>query len=114
MYRIVCESYINYKKDFLPNNINDYRYKIAQPLELLLDLSLYEEEKENKTMNFKKLESFIFLVKENINDYPNFKSFLWSLEARGICGEDYNAMDEEEFHELLKIVDMFLRLAYWG
>ncbi len=77
-------------------------------------LSLYEKEKENKTMNFKKLENFIFLVKKNIKDYPNFKSFLWSLEARGICGEDYNAMDEEEFHELLKIVDMFLRLSYWG
>lgn len=114
MYRIVCESYINYKKDFQPDNISDYRYKVTRPLDLLLDLSLYEKEKENKTVDFKKLESFIFLVKNNINDFPNFKSFLWSLESRGIYGEDYNAMDEEEFHELLKIVDMFLRLSYWG
>ena len=44
MYRIVCESYENYKSDFSPNNTDDYRYKITEPLELILDLSLYEKE----------------------------------------------------------------------
>ncbi len=30
---------------FLPNNTNDYRYRITKPLELILDLSLYKQEK---------------------------------------------------------------------
>lgn len=114
MYRIVCESYANYKNDFLPNNINDYRYRITKPLELILDLSLYEEEKNNNTINYQKLEHFIYLLKEDINKYPNFKSFLWSLESRGIYGMDYGVLSEEEFSEWQKIVNMFLKLSYWG
>lgn len=114
MYRIVCESYENYKKDFLPNNTNDYRYIITKPLELILDLSLYEKEKNNNTIDYRKLEYFIYLLNENIHKYPNFKSFLWSLESRGIYGKDYGVLSKEEFSELQKIVDMFLKLSYWG
>lgn len=113
MYRIVCESYENYKNDFLPNNTDSYRYKITKPLELILDLSLYEEEKNNNTINYQKLEHFIYLLNKNIHEYPNFKSFLWSLESRGINGRDYSVLSEEEFFELQKIVNMFLKLSYW-
>lgn len=114
MFRIVCESYENFKKDFSPDNTDNYRYRITEPLELLLDLSLYNKERKKKSYKYKKLENFIFLLKENIVDYPSFKSFLWSLEARGIMGKDYCIMDDEEFSELQKIINMFLKLAYWG
>lgn len=114
MFRIVCESYENFKKDFLPDNTDSYRYRITEPLELLLDLSLYDKEKKKTSYKYKKLENFIYLLKENIADYPNFKSFLWSLGARGIVGKDYGIMDDEEFSELQKIVNMFLKLSYWG
>ena len=114
MYRIVCESYENYKSDFSPNNTDDYRYKITEPLELILDLSLYKQEKNNNTINYQKLEHFIYLLKKNIYEYPNFKSFLWSLESRGIYGKNYGVLSEEEFSELQKIVNMFLKLSYWG
>lgn len=114
MYRIVCESYENYKNDFLPDNINDYRYTITKPLELITDLSLYEKEKNNNTANYRKLEHFIYLLNKNIHEYPNFKSFLWSLESRGIYGKDYGILAKEEFFELQKIVNMFLKLSYWG
>jgi len=113
MYRIVCESYKNYKDDFLPDNTSDYRYKITEPLELILDLSLYKKEKDNNTVNYQKLEHFIYLLKKNINKYPNFKSFLWALESRGICGKNYNVLSENDFSELQKIVNMFLKLSYW-
>ena len=114
MYRIVCESYENYKKDFLPNDTDDYRYKITKPLELILDLDLYESEKCSNTINYKKLEHLIYLLKKNIVKYPNFKSFLWSLESRGINGKNYGVLSNEEFNELSKIINMFLKLAYWG
>ncbi len=114
MYRIVCESYENYKNDFLPDNISDYRYTVTKPLELIMDLSLYEKEKNSNTINYKKLEHFIYLLNKNIHEYPNFKSFLWSLESRGIYGKDYGILPKEEFFELQKIVNMFLKLSYWG
>ena len=114
MYRIVCESYENYKNDFLPNDKYNYRYRITKTLELILDLSKYEKEKSLNTLMYRKLESFIYLLKKDINEYPNCKSFLWSLESRDIYGQDYGAISDEEFRELSKIINMFLKLSYWN
>lgn len=113
MYRIVCESYQNFIEDFVPNNTDDYRYKITKPLELLLDLELYENEKNNDTKKYQRLEHLVYLLKNNIEKYPNFKSFLWSLESRGINGKNYGVLSDEEFIELAKIINMFLKLSYW-
>ena len=113
MYRIVCESYMNYVDDFLPNNTDDYRYIITKPLELLLDKKIYKNEKLNNTEKYQKLQDLIYRLKKNIDRHPNFKSFLWSLESRGILGINYNVLLEEEFNELVKIINMFLKLSYW-
>lgn len=114
MYRIFCESYKNYKKDFLPDDKENYRYRVTKPLELILDLSLYEKQKKLNTLMYRKLEDFIYLLKRNINEHSNFKSLLWSLESRGIYGHDYGVISNEEFGELSKIVNMFLKLSYWN
>ncbi len=113
MYRIVCESYKNYIADFLPDNINDYRYKIMQSFRLILDLSAYMNENKKKSLDYRKLEDLIYLIKQNIEKYPNFKSFLWSLESRDILGEHYGVLSTEEFCEQVRIINMFLRLSYW-
>ncbi len=113
MYRIVCESYKNYVEDFLPDNKDDYRYKVMQPFRLILDLSVYNNEKRKKSLDYHKLEDFIYLIKQNIEKYPNFKSFLWSLESRNILGEHRGVLTLEEFSEQAKIINMFLRLSYW-
>lgn len=114
MYRIICESYENYKKDFLPDNTDNYRYRVAKPLELLLDLSLYEKEKVEETAKYQKLEALIYLLKKDINKYPRAKSFIWSLEARGIYGKNYEVLSKNDFNELSKIINMFLKLSYWN
>jgi hypothetical protein len=113
MYRIVCESYINYKKDFLMNDAGNHRYEVAKPLELMVDLSLYEKEKNDNSIEYQKLQHFIYLLKNNIKKYPNYKSLLWSLESREIYGKNYNILSQEEFNELAKIINGFLKLAYW-
>jgi hypothetical protein len=64
-------------------------------------------------VNYQKLEHFIYLLKNNIDVYPNFKSFIWSLESRGIYGKNYEVLSEEEFSELVKIINVFLKLSYW-
>lgn len=113
MYRIVCESYKNYKKDFTLEGINDYRYIITKPFELILDLDIYEIERKNNSIVYQKLEDFIYLLKKDIEIYPNAKSFLWSLESREVYGKSYEVLSNEEFNELTKILNMFLKLSYW-
>ena len=112
MYRIVCESYDNYKKDFALDGLNEYRYIITKPFELFRDLDIYENEKAKNSILYKKLEDFIYLLKINIDKYPNSKSFLWSLESREINGKDYKILSNEEFTEMAKTLNMFLRLSY--
>lgn len=114
MYRIVCESYKNYKSDFLPGNYGDYRYQVSKPLELLVDLSLYKKEKNLETTDYKKIEEFIYLLKKDTDKYSSYKSFLWSLESRGIYGKSFGVLSQEDFEELVKIVNMFLKLSYWN
>lgn len=113
MYRIVCESYENYMRDFANNN-NDFRYKIMLPFRLLLDKNLYEREREKNSLEYRKLNDFIWNVKEDIIKYPQFKSFLWSLESRAVNGFNYGILSEEEYIEQIKIINMFLKLSYWN
>ena len=51
MYRIFCESYDNFINSF---NETSYRLKIAKPLELIVNIDKYKEEKK-QSENFKKL-----------------------------------------------------------
>lgn len=114
MYRIVCESYENYMNDFLPNNTDNFRYKIMKPFRLITDMSIYENEKKLESDDFKKLEDFIYHARQEINNYPNIKSFLWSLESRGIHGQNFGILSVEELTEMMKIINMFLKLSYWN
>lgn len=114
MYRIFCESYYNYVKDFKEKSIDEFRYKVIEPFELIVDLEKYNIEKKEETLRYKKLEDFIWLIKKSIDKYPNFKAFLWTLESRGINGKCYEVLKEEELKEQIKIINMFLRLAYWN
>ena len=84
-----------------------------QPIGLAVDTNLYEAEKTKNSLEFQKLEDFVYRAKQNIDKYPNIKSFLWSLESRGIDGTNYGVLSEEEFSEQIKILNMFLRLSYW-
>ena len=84
-----------------------------QPFRLIVDTSLYVEEKNKGSEDFKKVEDFLYRIRQNIEEYPEFKSLLSSLEARNIFGGNYNVLSNEDFSEQVKIMKMFLRLAYW-
>ena len=99
--------------DFLLHSKDSYRYKVMLPFRLAFDTSLYRDEKNKNSLDYQKLEHFVYLAKQNIDKYPNIKSFLWSLESRGIDGNNYGVLSEEEFNEQIKIINMFLKLAYW-
>ena len=110
MYRIFCESYKNYIKLF---DKNSYRLQIANDFELLTDVGKYEEEKAKQSQQYKRVSDLINYIKENIKRFPRLKAFLWTLQARNIDAKKFNIANEEDLEEQTKLINSFIKLAYW-
>lgn len=110
MYRIFCESYQNFINSFDKNN---YRLKIAEPFKLIVNIDKYKEEEKKQSEIYKKLCDLIYYVQKNLERFPRLKAFLWTLEARNMSGKKYNVSDIEELEEQAKLINSFLKLAYW-
>ena len=110
MYRIFCESYQNFINSFDKDN---YRLKIAEPFKLIVNPNKYKEEKQIQSEIYKKLSDLLYYVKENIERFPRMKAFIWTLEARNMMGKKYNVSNIEELEEQAKLINSFLKLAYW-
>lgn len=110
MYRIFCESYRNFIKSFDKDNS---RLKISEPLELIVDIDKYKQEEKKQSELYKKLCDLICFIKENIEKYPKLKVFLWTIESRNIKGKKYNVSNLNELEEQTKLINSFLKLAYW-
>ena len=52
-------------------------------------------------------------MQENIKRFPRVKAFLWTLSSRNIKGKKYDVANKEELEEQTKLVNSFLKLAYW-
>lgn len=110
MYRVFCESYENFLKTF---NEESYRLEIAKPFELIVNTEKFEEEKRKRSDLYKRLCDLLQYMKKNITKFPKFKAFLWTLTSRDIIGEEYNVETNEELEEQAKLINSFLKLAYW-
>lgn len=110
MYRIFCESYQNFIKSI---DKDSYRLKITKPFELIVDNNRYKKEKEKQSDLYKKLCDLMSFMEENINRFPKLKAFLWTLDSRNIKAKKFNISNTEELEEQTKLINSFLKLAYW-
>ena len=110
MYRVFCESYENFLKTFEDEN---WRLNIAKPFELIVNPKKYEKEKELKSDLYKRLCDLLLYMNKNIERFPKFKAFLWTLTSRNIIAKEYNIETNEQLEEQAKLVNAFLKLAYW-
>ena len=110
MYRIFCESYKNFIDSF---NDDNYRLRISKPLELITNIEIYNDEKKKDSELYRRLCDLIYFMNKNIKRFPKFKAFLWTLESRDIKPKKYNITKTEELEEQIKLVNSFLKLAYW-
>ncbi len=110
MYRIFCESYKNCINLF---DKNSYRFKIINDFELLTNIGKYEEEKAKQSQSYKRISDLISYMKENINRFPRLKAFLWTLQSRNIEAKKFNVTNKEDLEEQTKLINSFLKLAYW-
>lgn len=111
MYRIFCESYENFIKTF--EGENNSRLKIAEPFKLIVNIDQLKKEKECQSEIYKKLSDLVFYMQKNVKKFPRFKAFLWTLSSRDIKGRKYNISSKEELDEQIKLINSFLKLAYW-
>ncbi len=110
MYRIFCESYQNFINSM---DKESYRIQISEPLKLIVDLNKYKEEKEKKSDLYKRLCDLVNYMQNNIERFPRLKAFLWTIDSRNIKGKKYNVAKKEDLEEQTKLVNSFLKLAYW-
>lgn len=110
MYRIFCESYQNFLNSFDKDN---YRLRISKPFELIANIDKYEEEEKKESELYKKVCDLVYFMKENVERFPKIKAFLWTISSRNIKGKKYNVSSLEELEEQTKLINSFLKLAYW-
>lgn len=110
MYRVFCESYQNFLNLF---NEDNYRLRISEPLGLIADIDKYNEEQKKQSETYKKLCDLLCFMKENVERFPKLKAFLWTLSSRNIKAKKYNITNTEELEEQTKLINSFLKLAYW-
>ncbi len=110
MYRVFCESYENFLKTFEDES---YRLNLAKPFELIVNLEKFEKEKKLQSDLYKRLCNLLSYMKKNVKKFPKFKAFLWTLNSRNIVAEECNIETQEELEEQAKLVNSFLKLAYW-
>lgn len=114
MFRIFCESYENYISQYKDiAHQSEYRFKIAQPLKLITDVDKYKIEKRNNSLEYKKVSDLLFYMQEQVETFPKFKAFLWTLESRDIKGCYFGIVPEKDLMEQVKLVNIFLSLLYW-
>ena len=114
MYRIFCESFKNYIKEFeQAEAVCEYRYLIALPLKLITDLDMYNAEKAKDSMLYRQVRDLLYYMEGNIEKYPKFEAFLWTLESRGITAGYYGLVSQDDLEEQAKLVNMILNLVYW-
>ncbi|WPX08709.1 hypothetical protein [Anaerocellum danielii] len=114
MYRIFCESYYNYLKNFENKEAKDeYRYKIAGVFELIANPQRFYEEKSKNSDAYQNLCDLLHYMKENIHRYPKFKAFLWTLESRQIEPVYFGKTPQNVLVDQAKLANMFLNLMYW-
>ena len=113
MYRVFCESYHNYQSNYTTETNREYRAKIVEPMELLVDLDRYKHEMASNSTLYMHLGDLLAYMEQNIERYPKLKAFLWTLESRGIKGIKFGIVDNDELEEQTKIINMFLNLQYW-
>ncbi len=110
VYRVFCESYENFLNSFDGDN---YRLKVSKPLELITNIDKYKEEEIKQSELYKKLCDLIYFIRKNIERFPRLKAFLWTLSSRNINGREYKISNIEELEEQAKLINSFLKLAYW-
>ncbi|MBP7177330.1 MAG: hypothetical protein KBA53_14085 [Thermoclostridium sp.] len=115
MYKMFCKSLENYLSGFTDRGgQNGYRYRIAKNLNLLADTDAFNMARKCRTAEYFRICDLLHYMSDNIEHYPKFKAFLWTLESREMYGEQSNLVSETDLREQAKIIQSILNMQYWN
>jgi hypothetical protein len=110
-----CKSLVNYLQLFQDESSqSEYRYRITKSLGLLADAAAYQAAKKCRTAEYLRVSDLLQYMSDNIEHYPKFKAFLWTIESRGMCGEKSNVVSESDLKEQAKLIHSILNMQYWS
>ncbi len=114
-YENDCSKVLKTVKGFKYKSMDgdNYRLQISKPFELLVDIDKYNKEQKEQSELYRKLCDLIEFMKNNVERFPKLKAFLWTLDSRNIKAQKYGVSKEEELEEQTKLINLFLKLAYW-
>lgn len=112
MYRMFCESLPNMQRELQENE--DSRSKLIEDFSILLDSQNYLNHKNEDTLVYKRISDLLFYMSQHIDEYPRFKCFLWTIEARGIVPKYYGIESLDVLDEKAKMMHMLLNTTYWN
>jgi len=116
MYRQFCKNL----KNFLVINETEsenYRYKIGKELEILTNIDLYNQARENNDLLYMQASNFIFEIQKYKDKYPSIKKFLWELWGYGFDEVKFDSIEaeaDEKIEEKVKLIDLLWGTHYWG
>ena len=110
MYRIICESYQNYIKNF---NESDARYGASEPLSLITDVNKFNEERDKNSNAYQNLCDTLYYASQNVDKYPQMEAFLWTVASRGMTPIYCGVTDAAVLDEQVCLINSFLKLTYW-
>ena len=114
MYSAFCRCLKNYLKQYDdPVTKNEYRYKVVEPLALMLDAAEFNIEKSNQTDKYKRVSDFLEYVRIHKDTCHQLPTLIRELGDYGMTGKYQGVTSEEDLKEQLKIMNMFMKLMYY-
>ena len=112
MYRILCESYENYKRDF--ENVGGARLELSSCFHLLTNSKEFLLEKSKDTTLYKNANMLLAYLSQNQEQYPQTSVLMSEMSDRGIKAAEQTVVEETMLlQEQAKLLTSFMKLAYW-
>ena len=100
-------------KDFMPVNFLKKEKYTGSCKGMRFRMEKFEKDKEIQSDLYKELCNLLSYMKKNIERFPKFKAFLWTLKSRNILAEEHDIELQDKLEEQAKLINSFLKLAYW-
>ncbi|MGL4346184.1 MAG: hypothetical protein ACRCTE_13380, partial [Cellulosilyticaceae bacterium] len=90
-----------------------YRLKVAEVLEGLVDVKLYNRWRQQGAEQYKIVSNLVYQINQSIEQFPRFETLAWDLWGMGYDEIAYDEYTTEDTLEQLKIINLCLGTAYW-
>ena len=113
MYRLLKENLENYKKiNNYEENKDEYRMRIVQDIEILVDIEKYKRLKFINHEIVKRVENLIYEINKKKEEHK-FDLLAYELWGYGYEACELNDVDKEVVDEQIKLVELFASNVYW-